>query len=214
MSEGAWARRRLTLGREAGERLFKRLEVSRTTIGRIAERDLKVATDLRAYLAGDPAPPLVSKAWAGRRANARAPRTAWQRLARILSRRTLNAQPETMRKGVGSKGPLLLRREGRTGRAVPVPTHRAEGQLAPNVPGPAGSPNGSQPSMEKKGRPVGRPAAALTVRLCGPGGRFAQTHGAELRRLARPQDGGFLQATGNGAAARPRFESPVRESRR
>ena len=45
--------RRLTHGREAGDRLFKRLEVSRATIARIAERDLAIAEELGAFLAGE-----------------------------------------------------------------------------------------------------------------------------------------------------------------
>jgi hypothetical protein len=44
---------RLTPRREAGERLFKRLEVSRATIATIAERDLETAKELEAFLAGE-----------------------------------------------------------------------------------------------------------------------------------------------------------------
>jgi hypothetical protein len=44
--------RSLTRGREAGERLFQRLGVSRTTIARIAQRDLEIAEELEAFLAG------------------------------------------------------------------------------------------------------------------------------------------------------------------
>jgi hypothetical protein len=42
---------RLTPGREAGERLFKRLEVSRATIATIAEAT--IAQELSAFLAGE-----------------------------------------------------------------------------------------------------------------------------------------------------------------
>jgi len=45
--------RRLTPGREAGEPLFKRLEVSRTTIASIADRDLEIAKELVAFSAGE-----------------------------------------------------------------------------------------------------------------------------------------------------------------
>jgi hypothetical protein len=45
--------RRLTLGREAGERLFKRLAASREAIARIADRDNEVAAELAAFLAGE-----------------------------------------------------------------------------------------------------------------------------------------------------------------
>jgi hypothetical protein len=45
--------RQLTVGRDAGERLFKRLEVSRATIARIAERDLEIAPEFAAFLAGE-----------------------------------------------------------------------------------------------------------------------------------------------------------------
>ena len=37
--------RQLILGREAGERLFKRLEVSRRTIAEMANRDLEIANE-------------------------------------------------------------------------------------------------------------------------------------------------------------------------
>jgi hypothetical protein len=45
--------RRLTPSREAGQRLFQRLEVSRTTIATIAERDNAIASELAALLAGE-----------------------------------------------------------------------------------------------------------------------------------------------------------------
>ena len=45
--------RRLTPGREAGGRLFKRLEVSRATIARVAERDVEISEELAAFLAGE-----------------------------------------------------------------------------------------------------------------------------------------------------------------
>ena len=44
---------RLTPGREAGQRMFQRLEVSRATIATIAERDTAIASELAAFLAGD-----------------------------------------------------------------------------------------------------------------------------------------------------------------
>jgi hypothetical protein len=58
------------------------------------------------------------------------------------------------------------------------------------------------------------PRICASVRLCGPGGRSALTHGVTARRTVPPREGGYLQATRSGAAARPRFESPLRESRR
>jgi hypothetical protein len=45
--------RRFTPRREAGERLFQRLEVSRTTLSRIAERDLEIASEVAAFLVGE-----------------------------------------------------------------------------------------------------------------------------------------------------------------
>ena len=45
--------RQLILGREAGERLFKRLEVSRRTIAEMANRDLEIANELTAFLSGE-----------------------------------------------------------------------------------------------------------------------------------------------------------------
>src|SRR4051812_29925839 len=41
---------------------------------------------------------------------------------------------------------------------------------------------------------------------------FAPTHLPRIGTAERPYEGGFLQTTQNGAAARPRFESPVRRA--
>lgn len=43
----------LRLGREAGRRLWRRIEVSRDSVARIAERDRQIAIDLDAYLRGE-----------------------------------------------------------------------------------------------------------------------------------------------------------------
>jgi hypothetical protein len=45
--------RELPLGREAGERLWRRIDASRASFGRIAERDRNIAKDLASYLQGE-----------------------------------------------------------------------------------------------------------------------------------------------------------------
>jgi hypothetical protein len=43
----------LRLGREAGQRLWRRIEVSRVSVVRIVERDQEIAKDLDMYLRGE-----------------------------------------------------------------------------------------------------------------------------------------------------------------
>src|SRR5438046_2503080 len=64
-----------------------------------------------------------------------------------------------------------------------------------------------------KGGPSAAPSSARPVHLCGPGVRFAQTHPVRAAQQRPPPAGGYPKTTKSGAAARPRFKSPVRESR-
>jgi hypothetical protein len=66
---------------------------------------------------------------------------------------------------------------------------------------------------QKKGRPAGRPLMRFPYVSAAQASGQAQSHIGPSRRFRPPPEGGYLQTTRSGAAARLRFCSPVREIR-
>jgi hypothetical protein len=66
---------------------------------------------------------------------------------------------------------------------------------------------------QKKGRPAGRPLVRFPYVSAAQASGQAQTDIAWTGLFRPPPEGGYLQTTRSGAAARLRFCSPVRESR-
>jgi hypothetical protein len=65
---------------------------------------------------------------------------------------------------------------------------------------------------KRKGDPGAALHACVSTGLCGPGRQFTQIGSSSDSPPVPPPGGGYLQTTRSGAAARPHFESPVRES--